>query len=307
MKVVWRWFHHNAKYGSLSLISLASPQNTAGGDPAKRRTVCQSVPRMPLGAGLWHRKAPALVKIGKYDVWLYRFKDFQGMLFWICWRFRKSWGYPQLLPILDWDFLWKKNHPAGDSPSMEKKPGISDPLDIWAPRAPNTACDQCGSIIQQVHGEVPDIRDPLTVAPWRASRFWTGNAWGCRPKSHEEPPQLETIQQIIQQNSTVSAAKMKHGTMRKLPLLQTNSYENPARAMKNALSQCSDESQHVATVRCAEARAIQRWVEPLERSLWNFLISVNSEKCLWVSRCPNYPTISRKLSVGLSKLILLDN
>ena len=35
--------------------------------------------------------------------------------------------------------------------------------------------------------------DPLTVAPWRASRFWTGNAWGCRPKSHEEPPQLETM------------------------------------------------------------------------------------------------------------------
>lgn len=106
----------------LDLVGVAS-KHSRGWPGEATFPVCPWHPRMPLGAGLWHRKAPALVKMGKYDAWLNRFKDFQAMLFWICWRFRKSWGFGQLLAIFfrlgfsmektniqlgQRDFRWKK-------------------------------------------------------------------------------------------------------------------------------------------------------------------------------------------------------
>lgn len=250
--VVWSWFHHNAKYGNLSLISLASPQNTADIAPAKRRM-----------ADLW--RGCDWVRV--YDTerllpWQnMRFDSSHSKIFRVCcfgyvvldiWRFPKSWGYPQLLYIFE-----------GFSIRNIQKPST------WG-------CLGTQHSMRSMWRHHP-------AGPWRSTWNFESGHRGHRGHRGLGTSELrampeDVFRKAMKNHLNLRQFKIQAGkTMRKWQTnLRTREHPRTLHA-RWRMPSAGDESQHVAALwvsRCeTQDTAIRRWVEPLEQSLWNFLIN----------------------------------
>ena len=132
------------------------------------------------------------------------------------------------------------------------------------------------------------VRSSRSSRSSRLGNFGTsGNAWGCLPKSHEEPPQFETIQDSSGENDEKVANKLEN----------PRTSENPARAMKNALSwrwvaTCRSSvsvslwnSGHSNTEMGRAARAISVKFPDQLRELIELSFEISRPNCLTISRC----------------------